>query len=105
MRSEFAITKGEAKKSSQNFKMYVNLGKVSTNDEVIVNTENISRIYKKGVNLNNMVSHPFKYSIYMNDGKNLEISLTPSDNRVFLQLLEDIDYKEIDLNNAQIKLF
>lgn len=60
---------------------------------------------KKGVNLNNMVSHPFKYSIYMNDGKNLEISLTPSDNRVFLQLLEDIDYKEIDLNNAQIKLF
>lgn len=85
--------------------MYVNLGKVSTNDEVIVNTENISRIYKKGVNLNNMVSHPSKYSIYMNDGKNLEISLTPSDNRVFLQLLEDIDYKEIDLNNAQIKLF
>ena len=85
--------------------MYVNLGKVSTNDEVIVNTENISRISKKGVNLNNMVSHPFKYSIYMNDGKNLEISLTPSDNRVFLQLLEDIDYKEIDLNNAQIKLF
>ncbi|MCI6361207.1 MAG: hypothetical protein MR773_05080 [Eubacterium coprostanoligenes] len=85
--------------------MYVNLGKVSTNDEVIINTENISRIYKKGVNLNNMVSHPFKYSIYMNDGKNLEISLTPSDNRVFLQLLEDIDYKEIDLNNAQIQLF
>ena len=85
--------------------MYVNLGKVSTNDEVIINTENISRIYKKGVNLNNMVSNPFKYSIYMNDGKNLEISLTPSDNRVFLQLLEDIDYKEIDLNNAQIKLF
>lgn len=85
--------------------MYVNLGKVSTNDELIVNTENISRIYKKGVNLNNMVSHPFKYSIYMNDGKNLEISLTPSDNRVFLQLLEDIDYKEIDLTNAQIKLF
>ena len=85
--------------------MYVNLGKVSTNDEVIVNTENISRIYKKGVNLNNMVSYPFKYSIYMNNGKNLEISLTPSDNRVFLQLLEDIDYKEIDLNNAQIKLF
>ncbi|WP_297128660.1 hypothetical protein [uncultured Eubacterium sp.] len=81
------------------------MGKVSTNDEVIVNTENISRIYKKGVNLNNMVSHPFKYSIYMNDGKNLEISLTPSDNRVFLQLLEDIDYKEIDLTNAQIKLF
>lgn len=105
MRSEFAITKGEAEKSSQNFKMYVNLGKVSTNDEVIINTENISRIYKKGVNLNNMVSHPFKYSIYMNDGKNLEISLTPSDNRVFLQLLEDIDYKEIDLNNAQIQLF
>ena len=85
--------------------MYVNLGKVSTNDEVIINTENISRIYKKGVNLNNMVSHPFKYSIYMNDGKNIEISLTPSDNRVFLQLLEDIDYKEIDLNNAQIQLF
>ena len=85
--------------------MYVTLGKVSTNDEVIINTENISRIYKKGVNLNNMVSHPFKYSIYMNDGKNLEISLTPSDNRVFLQLLEDIDYKEIDLNNAQIQLF
>lgn len=85
--------------------MYVNLGKVSTNDEVIINTENISRIYKKGVNLNNMVSHPFKYSIYINDGKNLEISLTPSDNRVFLQLLEDIDYKEIDLNNAQIQLF
>lgn len=105
MRNEFAITKGEAEKSSQNFKMYVNLGKVSTNDEVIINTENISRIYKKGVNLNNMVSHPFKYSIYMNDGKNLEISLTPSDNRVFLQLLEDIDYKEIDLNNAQIQLF
>ena len=47
--------------------MYVNLGKVSTNDEVIVNTENISRIYKKGVNLNNMMSHPYKYSIYMND--------------------------------------
>ena len=85
--------------------MYVNLGKVSTNDEVIINTENISRIYKKGVNLNNMVSHPFKYSIYMNDGKNLEFSLTPSDNRVFLQLLEDIDYKEIDLINAQIQLF
>ena len=105
MRSEFAITKGEAEKSSQNFKMYVNLGKVSTNDEVIINTENISRIYKKGVNLNNMVSHPFKYSIYMNDGKNLESSLTPSENRVFLQLLEDIDYKEIDLNNAQIQLF
>lgn len=41
----------------------------------------------------------------MNDGKNLEISLTPSDNRVFLQLLENIDYKEIDLTNAQIKLF
>ena len=105
MRGEFAITKGAAEKSSQNFKRYVNLGKVSTNDEVIINTENISRIYKKGVNLNNMVSHPFKYSIYMNDGKNLEISLTPSDNRVFLQLLEDIDYKEIDLNNAQIQLF
>ena len=85
--------------------MYVNLGKVSTNDEVIVNTENISRIYKKGVNLNNMVSHPFKYSIYMNDGKNLEISLTPSDNRVFFYFFYDIDYKEIDLNNAQIKLF
>ena len=85
--------------------MYVTLGKVSTNDEVIINTENISRIYKKGVNLNNMVSHPFKYSIYMNDGKNIEISLTPSDNRAFLQLLEDIDYKEIDLNNAQIQLF
>ncbi len=85
--------------------MYVNLGKVSTNDEVIVNTENISRIYKKGVNLNNMTSHPFKYSIYMNDGKNLEIALTPADNKVFLQLLDDIDYKEIDLNNAQIKLF
>ena len=85
--------------------MYVNLGKVSTNDEVIVNTENISRIYKKGVNLNNMMSHQYKYSIYMNDGKNLEISLTPSDNKVFLELLNEIDYTEIDLNNAQIKLF
>lgn len=85
--------------------MYVNLGKVSTNDEVIVNTENISRIYKKGVNLNNMMSHTYKYSIYMNDGKNLEISLTPSDNKVFLQLLDEIDYTEINLSNAQIKLF
>lgn len=85
--------------------MYVNLGKVTTNDEVIVNTENISRIYKKGININSMTSHPYKYSIYMNDGKNLEISLTPADNKVFLKLLDEIDYKEIDLNNAQIKLF
>lgn len=85
--------------------MYINLGKVSTNDEVIVNTENISRIYKKGVNLNNMAPTPYKYSIYMNDGKNLEISLNASDNKVFLELLDEIDYKEIDLRAAQIKLF
>lgn len=85
--------------------MYINLGKVSTNDEVIINTENISRIYKKGVNLNNMSPTPYKYSIYMNDGKNLEISLNASDNKVFLELLDEIDYKEIDLRAAQIKLF
>ena len=52
-----------------------------------------------------MMSHPYKYSIYMNDGKNLEISLTPSDNKVFLELLDEIDYTEINLSNAQIKLF
>lgn len=85
--------------------MYINLGKVTANDEVIVNTENISRIYKRGVNLNMMSSTPYRYSIYMNDGKNLEISLNATDNKTFLELLDVIDYTEIDLKSAQIKLF
>lgn len=85
--------------------MYINLGKVTANDEVIVNTENISRIYKRGVNVNMMSSTPYRYSIYMNDGKNLEISLNATDNKTFLELLDVIDYTEIDLKSAQIKLF
>ena len=85
--------------------MYINLGKVTANDEVIVNTENISRIYKRGTNLNVMSPTPYRYSIYMNDGKNLEISLNAADNKKFLELLDVIEYTEVDLKSAQIKLF
>ena len=85
--------------------MYINLGKVTANDEVIVNTENISRIYKRGINVNMMSPTPYRYSIYMNDGKNLEISLNASDNQKFLELLDVIEYTEVDLKSAQIKLF
>ena len=85
--------------------MYINLGKVTANDEVIVNTENISRIYKRGINVNMMSPKPYRYSIYMNDGKNLEISLNASDNKKFLELLDVIEYTEVDLKSAQIKLF
>lgn len=85
--------------------MYINLGKVTANDEVIVNTENISRIYKRGINLNMMSTTPYRYSIYMNDGKNLEISLNAADNKKFLELLDVIEYTEVDLKSAQIKLF
>ena len=85
--------------------MYINLGKVTANDEVIVNTENISRIYKRGINLNMMSTTPYRYSIYMNDGKNLEISLNAADNKKFLELLDVIEYTDVDLKSAQIKLF
>ena len=85
--------------------MYINLGKVTANDEVIVNTENISRIYKRGINVNMMSTTPYRYSIYMNDGKNLEISLNAADNKKFLELLDVIEYTEVDLKSAQIKLF
>lgn len=85
--------------------MLINLGKLSTNDEVIVNTDNITRIYKKDVNLSNFSTHPYKYSLYMNDGKNLEISLNAKDNQVFRALLEKFDYTDSDMGAPIIKLF
>lgn len=85
--------------------MLINIGKLASNDEVIINTENISRIYKKEVNLSVITPNPYKYSIYMNDGKNFELALNAADNKIFRELINKFDYYECNMSAPIIKLF
>ena len=84
--------------------MFITIGYTGSGDEIIINSDNINRIYISPVNLNKFSATPFKYSIYMNDGTLVEISVNAKDKDKLEDMLRQIGYTDLNTKSAVVNI-
>lgn len=84
--------------------MFVTIGTTPANEEIVINSDNINRIYISPVNKNAFSATPFKYTIYMNDGAMVEISVNMQDKQKLEDMLRQIGYTDLKTASALIKV-
>ena len=98
------INKGADMPTKGEKEMFITIGTTGTGEEIIINSDNINRIYISPVNFNRVTPTPFKFNVYMNDGTMVEINVNKQDKDKLEEMLRQVGYIDLKTQGALINV-